>query len=55
MKITLTNEKAKAIVQLGNEIFQTELVVIRKLAQYNRFRFFICQSDFHFHRIYPKT
>jgi hypothetical protein len=33
MKITVTNEKAKAIVQLGNEILQKELVVIRKLAQ----------------------
>ena len=33
MKITLTNEKAKAIVLLGNEILQKELVVIRKLAQ----------------------
>jgi hypothetical protein len=28
MKITLTNEKAKAIVQLCNEILQKELVVI---------------------------
>jgi hypothetical protein len=33
MKITLINEKAKAIVQLCNEILQKELVVLRKLAQ----------------------
>ena len=33
MKITLTNEKAKAIVLLVNKILQKELVVIRKLAQ----------------------
>ena len=33
MKITLKNEKAKAIVQLYNEILQKELVVIRRLVQ----------------------